>query len=509
MSKHSLKDVFENSFARRSEKPAITFFRGGDAETELTYGQLDQDANQLAHSLRELAIGKGDRVIFFMEKSLLAVIAHIALQKLGAVAVPLNPGFRKAEMQYLLNDADAALVLTEPEKEALITEIDPNQKTLTVSTQTPYQDIEFFRSSSHSPPEADIKSEDPGLIIYTSGTTGKPKGAVLTQQNLIHDTQNIINIWQITNSDVLCHSLPLFHVHGLGFALHTALVAGSHTLMLDQFNPAKVLQFLSRKDPGSRCTIFMGVPTMYSKMMDELGDTELDFNHLRLLTSGSAPLLVKEFERIKTVFGKEPVEREGMSETGMNFSNPIDGERKPGSIGLPLPGLRARIVDPKKFDNVGPGQTGEIWLKSPGISPGYWRKPKETQEAFVDGWFRTGDLGKVDEEGYYYITDRIKHIIISGGENISAKEVETVINTLEGVVESAVVGIPDEKWGEKIVAAILTTADADLTSEKIQAHCTQHLHKWKSPKTLIFVDEIPKNTMGKILKEEVKKLFLD
>ena len=509
MSTHALKDVFENSFARWSEKPAIAFFRLGDAETELTYGQLAQDANRLAHTFRELGIGRGDRVILFIQKSLIAVVAHIALQKLGAVAVPLNPGFRKAEMQYLLNDADAALVLTEPDKKALISEIDPNQKTLTVSTQTPYQDIDFFRSSPHSPPETHIKSGDPGLIIYTSGTTGKPKGAVLTQHNLIHDAQNIINIWQISINDVLCHSLPLFHVHGLCFALHTALIAGSHTLMLDQFNPAAVLQFLCRNDPDTRCTIFMGVPTMYSKMIDESADAELDFSHLRLLTCGSAPLLVKEFERIKTFFGKEPVEREGMSETGMNFSNPINGERKPGSIGLPLPGLKARIVDPDTFDDVVPGQTGEIWLKSPGISPGYWRKPKETQEAFVEGWFRTGDLGKVDEEGYYYITDRIKHIIISGGENISAKEVETVINTLEGVVESAVVGIPDEKWGEKIVAAILPKPDADLTSEKIQAHCMQHLHKWKSPKTVIFVDEIPKNTMGKIRKDEVKKLFLD
>jgi malonyl-CoA/methylmalonyl-CoA synthetase len=507
MSTKSLKNLFENSFSHWGEKPSITFLRDGEVETTITYTQIDRDSNQLAHIFRELGVEKGDRVIFFMEKSLIVVVAHIALQKLGAVAVPLNPGFRKAEMTYLLNDADAALVLTEPDKKALISEINPNQKTLTVSTQTPYQEIEFFRSSDHSPPEAHIKSEDPGLIIYTSGTTGKPKGAVLTQHNLIHDAQNIINVWEISANDVLCHSLPLFHVHGLCFALHTALMAGSHTLMSDQFNPVAVLRFLSRKDPDSRCTIFMGVPTIYSKMIDESGDTELDFRHLRLLTSGSAPLLVKEFERIKTFFGKEPVEREGMSETGMNFSNPIDGERKPGSIGLPLPGLKARIVDPATFDDVVAGQTGEIWLKSPCISRGYWRKPKETQEAFVDGWFRTGDLGKIDEEGYYYITDRIKHIIISGGENISAKGVETVINMLEGVVESAVVGIPDEKWGEKIVAAILPKPDADITSEKIQAHCMQHLHKWKSPKTVIFLDEIPKNTMGKILKEELKKYF--
>jgi malonyl-CoA/methylmalonyl-CoA synthetase len=509
MSTKSLKNLFENSFTHWGEKPSITFLRNGVMETELTYTQLDQDANQLANIFHELGVEKGDRVILFIQKSLITVIAHVALLKLAAVAVPLNPGFRKAEMEYLLNDADAALVLTEPNKETFIREIDPNQKTLTVSTQKSYQALNFFRSAPMASPEVDIKFDDPGLIIYTSGTTGKPKGAVLTQQNLIHDAQNIINIWEISAKDVLCHTLPLFHIHGLCFALHTALLTGAHTLMLDHFNPSTVVQVLSRKRADHTCTMFMAVPTMYSKIMDDLSGDYLDFSHFRLLTSGSAPLLVKEFERIKRIFGKEPVEREGMSETGMNFSNPIRGERKPGSIGLPLPGLEVRIVDPTSLDDVVPGRTGEIWLKGPGISPGYWRKPEETQEAFVNGWFRTGDLGRVDEEGYYYITDRIKHIIISGGENVSAKEVETVISTLEGVIESAVVGIPDEKWGEKIVAAVVRKPAADLTLEKIQTICTQNLHKWKCPKKVIFVNEIPKNTMGKILKEEVKKIFLD
>jgi malonyl-CoA/methylmalonyl-CoA synthetase len=502
-----LKDVFENSFARWGEKPAITFFRNAEVETVLTYSQLGQHANQLAHTFHESGVGKGDRVIFYMEKSLVVVIAHIALQKLGAVAVPLNPGFKKTEMDYLLNDADAVLVLTEPEKEGMISEINPNQKKLTVATQKPYQDIEFFRLASILSPTVEATSEDPALMIYTSGTTGKPKGTVLTQQNLIHDAQNIINIWDISANDVLCHTLPLFHIHGLCFALHTALIAGAHTLMLDQFNPATVVQILSRKSAEQTCTIFMAVPTMYSKIMDDIGERGLDFGHLRLLTSGSAPLPVREFERIKRIFGKVPVEREGMSETGMNFSNPISGECKPGSIGLPLPGLDVRIVDPASFDDVEPRQTGEIWLKGPGITPGYWRKPQETQEAFIDGWFRTGDLGRVDEDGYYYITDRIKHIIISGGENVSAKEVETVINRLDGVIESVVVGIPDDKWGETVAAAVVLKPGVGLTPENIQTICRQNLHKWKIPKKIIFVKELPRNTMGKIVNEKVKKLF--
>jgi malonyl-CoA/methylmalonyl-CoA synthetase len=253
----------------------------------------------------------------------------------------------------------------------------------------------------------------------------------------------------------------------------------------------------------------MAVPAMYSRLMDYLQDHRLhpDFSHMRLWTSGSAPLLAKDFERIRHVFGTEPVEREGMSETGMNFSNPLKGMRKPGSIGLPLPGLRVRIVEPKTFEDVASGEEGEIWLQGPAVTPGYWRKPQETSETFRDGWFRTGDLGRVDADGYYYLTDRIKHIIISGGENISPKEIETVINRLEDVIESSVVGLADEKWGEMVVAAAVVKPDAALTPDDINDHCKQHLHNWKCPKQFVFVKALPKNTMGKVLKEEVKKLF--
>jgi malonyl-CoA/methylmalonyl-CoA synthetase len=251
----------------------------------------------------------------------------------------------------------------------------------------------------------------------------------------------------------------------------------------------------------------MAVPAMYGKLMQYLGDRKLDFEHVRLWTSGSAPLLPKDFERVHQTFGKEPVEREGMTETGMNFSNPLRGQRKPGSIGYPLPDLEVRIVDPVTGADGAPGQTGEIWLKGPAVTPGYWRKPEETAEAFEHGWFKTGDLGRVDNDGYYYLTDRIKHIIISGGENISPKEVEVVINQLEDVIESSVVGIADERWGEKVVAAVVTKSGANIKPEEIQAHCKNHLHNWKCPKEVVFVKALPRNTMGKVLKEAVKKNF--
>jgi malonyl-CoA/methylmalonyl-CoA synthetase len=506
MTGHSLSDCFENTFLSRGEKTAVTFLRKGRRETEISYLQLDQDAARLANAFFALGVSKGDRVVFFFDKSLFFVAAHLAVQKLGAVSVPLNPGFKKSEMAYLLGDVKAALVLCGPNQEPMIKEIDPELKTLVIDPQTPYQDLGLLKQRSEILSPMTISPEDPALIIYTSGTTGKPKGAVLTQRNLVHDAKNVANIWEITASDVLCHALPLFHVHGLCFALHTSLIAGAHVVMPDAFSPETVIPLLLDRN-NLPCTVFMAVPSMYAKLLDAVGDKTLDFSHIRLWTSGSAPLLVKDFERIKRAFGKEPVEREGMSETGMNFSNPLRGKKKPGSIGLPLPGLHARIVNPETFQDVKTGETGEIWLKGPAITPGYWRKPEETARTFLDGWFRTGDLGRIDDEGYYTLTDRLKHIIISGGENISPKEVESVINRFEGVLESSVIGLPDDQWGERVAAAVVTKPGVKLKADDLQHFCRQHLHNWKCPKEIILVENLPRNTMGKVLKEELKNLF--
>jgi malonyl-CoA/methylmalonyl-CoA synthetase len=508
MNAESINHWLEKVVAEHGPKTALTFLRNGQAETAMTFAQLQRDVNRFANALMDLGVQKGDRVILFIPKSVIAVVAHFALQTIGAMAVPLNPGFKKNEMAYLLGDADAKLIIVEPGKKRLVQDIDPKAQLLEISTAKPYQNIEFFRSASATVPAIDIYPDDPGLVIYTSGTTGNPKGAVLTHRNLVSDARNIIRIWEITADDVLCHALPLFHVHGLCFALHTALLSGAHVRLLDQFQPESVVAELSRNTDDAVCSVFMAVPAMYTKLMDFLGDQQLDFSHMRLFTSGSAPLLIKEFERMTKVFGLEPVEREGMSETGMNFSNPLTCRRIPGSIGIPLPGLQVRIVDPDTLDDVAPGEVGELWLKSAAITPGYWRKPQETADTFMDGWFRTGDLGKIDADGYYYLTDRIKHIIISGGENVSAKEVETIINQIEGVNESVLVGKPDQKWGEKVVAAVTLKPGAQLTEADIKAFCKTHLHDWKCPKEIIFMEAIPRNTMGKVLKEEVRKMFL-
>ena len=507
MNEETLGDCFKESFQAQGQKNAIAFQRNDKIETEISYLKLLRDVNRMANVLKEAGVAKEDRVVLFVEKCLLLVIAHLALQKMGAISVPLNPGFKKSELEYLLADSNPKLVLCGIAQQEIVRKINPQLNVMAVDARIPYQELDFLEAAPDVALDEEIHPDDPGVIIYTSGTTGKPKGAVLTQRNLVHDARNIIKIWEITETDVLCHALPLFHIHGLCFALHTSLMAGATVLMLDQFSPDNVIASLKKKTGDYVCSVFMAVPTMYSRLMDSIAAETPDFSHMRLWTSGSAPLLVKDFERLMKVSGEEPVEREGMSETGMNFSNPLRGKRKPGSIGLPLPDLRVRIVNPETFQDVEAGQTGEIWLQGPGITPGYWEKPEETAKAFEQGWFRTGDMGNVDDEGYFYLTDRIKHIIISGGENVSPKEVESVLNQIENVVESSVVGILDEKWGERVVAAVVCQSGSSFVPHELQNFCKEHLHNWKCPKEIVFVKELPKNTMGKVVKEEVKKLF--
>lgn len=495
------------SFSKYHNKTAIKFYNDDVLQQELSFSDLDLASGRAAAFLQKMNVKKGDRVILNIPKSISFVIAHLAILRLNAISVPLNPGFKEGELTYLIHDAKAKLAICGPEQEVLFNKIDPALPTIKIDPHGDHEKTELMQCPKTDVKPAGISSDDPALIIYTSGTTGHPKGAVLTQKNLLCDALNVIRIWKIDQTDILCHALPLFHIHGLSFALTTALLAGAQTIMLDAFKAENVVSHLSSDPLAPQCTLFMAVPSMYAKLLDLIGQRTMDFSNLRLITSGSAPLLPKDFKRIKTVFGREPVEREGMSETGMNFSNPVNGTKKPGSIGLPLPGLDVKIVNPENFESVPNETTGEIWLKSPSIIKSYWQKPEETKKAFVNDWFRTGDLGYMDRDGYYYLTDRIKNIIISGGENISPKEIENVINAMDSVTDSAVVGLADEKWGEKVVAAVVLKPDSDLTPETIVRHLKSHLHPWKCPKQVIITKQLPRNTMGKILTGEVRKFF--
>lgn len=505
----TLSSLFDQTALRLGEKEAILFIKKGKIESRITYSSLKRVSDRVANGLKGMGLEKGDRVILCVPKSIEAVVIHLGIQKARGISVILNPGFKKDEMAYFLEDTDAKIIVVEKKEEGFIRSIDTKRLLLSIDSESSFSEEKLFPSSPTLASYREGNPNDPAILIYTSGTTGRPKGAVLTHRNLIQDAKNIIQIWEISEKDVLLHGLPLFHAHGLCFALHTSLIAGSKIVFLDKFSSQHAIDILCRKEGELACTIFMGVPTMYVKMLENLKGEARDFNHIRLLASGSAPLPPKEFERIKKFFGKEPVEREGMSETGINFSNPLRGKKKPGSIGPPLPHVEVRIVDPGNFRDLGTNEVGEIWLRGPNVTSGYWRKPEETKAAFVDGWFRTGDLGKKDEEGYYYITDRLKHIIISGGENISPKEVESVLDHHPGIVESCVVGIPDEKWGEKVVAGIVLKPGVALTKEEIKNYCREHLLDWKCPKEFIFLKELPRNRMGKVMKDEVVKQFIN
>jgi len=502
----TLASLIDQTALRLKGKKAILFLRKGKLESDITYSSLQQISNRVRNGLIDMGLKKGDRAILYMPKSMEQVIFHLGVQKVGAISVILNPGFKKEEMTYFLRDTDAKILVVGKKEEALIRTIGDKRLILSVDADSPFLQEKLFPEYSPQISSPESSPKDAALLIYTSGTTGQSKGAILTQENLVQDSKNIIHIWEITERDALCHALPLFHVHGLCFALHTALIAGATIVMFDEFSPETVIDVLSRKEGELACTMFMAVPTMYLRMIDRMERKKYDFSHLRLLASGSAPLLPKDFEKIREIFGKEPLEREGMSETGMNFSNPLQGLKKSGSIGFPLPNVEARIVNPQTFQDVDVGQVGEIWLEGPNVTPGYWRKPRETEAVFVKGWFRTGDLGKKDEDGYYYITDRLKHIIISGGENISPKEIESVINQHPQVSESCVVGISDEKWGEKVVAAVVLKPGAILEVKEIQDHCKKHLLDWKCPKEVFFLKELPRNKMGKVMKEEVLRM---
>lgn len=505
-----LIDALNGSFSKFGPKTALRFYKKGHLMKQLTFSDLDSVSNRLANIFLKSGAGKKDRIILCLPKSIDFVAAYLACIKINAICVPLNPDFTKNELDYLIGDAKPKLAVVGPDQNAVIKQIVPALTTIERDLEVPPPESCLgIQRENRLPMSTEAGSDDPALIIYTSGTTGHPKGAVLTQGNLIHDSLNIINIWKISKRDVLCHALPLFHIHGLCFALNTALLSGAETIMLDAFSPKETIERLTAKESHPACTIFMAVPAMYAKLFDYIGRRQFDLSHLRLLTSGSAPLLPKDFTRIKTIFGQEPVEREGMSETGMNFSNPIGGVRKPGSIGLPLPGLSVRVVNPNTLEDVIVGEIGELWLKSPSIIKTYWQKPVETDAAFVNGWFRSGDLGYVDKDGYYFLTDRIKHIIISGGENISPKEVENVINGMELVAESSVVGITDNTWGEKIVAAVVPLPGRSVSTQEIITYCKSYLHPWKCPKQVIFAARLPRNAMGKVLKEKVKALFAE
>ncbi len=454
-----------------------------------TYADLEAESARYANLLARLGLERGDRVAAQIDKSPQAVFLYLGCLRAGLVYLPLNTAYQEGEIAYFVKDAEPKAVFCRPQARGWFRGV-------------PHL-LEPGAAVGESPRFATVASSpsDLACIIYTSGTTGRPKGAMVTHGNLASNALALHAAWRFEPGDVLLHSLPLFHVHGLFVALHTALLNASRMIFQARFDVAEVIRQLPR------ATVFMGVPTYYVRLLAEPAFTKALCAGMRLFVSGSAPLALDTFNDFRTRTGHTILERYGMTETGMNTSNPYDGERRGGTVGFPLQDIEVRVVD--DADRVLPtGQTGHIQVRGPNVMPGYWKQPEKNSEEFTaDGFFRTGDLGSYDKRGYLSIVGRAKDMVISGGYNVYPREVELLLDELPGVRESAVFGVPHPDFGEAVVAAIVPGPGAQLTEDGVIAHVKSRLANFKVPKRVVFVPELPRNTMGKVLKSELRTAY--
>jgi malonyl-CoA/methylmalonyl-CoA synthetase len=442
--------------------------------------ELEEATRRLAGRLQAVGLEPGDRMLFSAGSSLELVIAHIAALRSGIVVVPANTAYREREVAHIVNDARPKAALVDDPDRARWVLAAGGPETVVVGPDVDLPDSEPAILDSASP-------ESPALIGYTSGTTGSPKGAVLTHANLLAGSQSVGLAWRWTASDRLVLALPLFHAHGLCVGLHGTLLAGASAVLLPRFELDAVLDAASAHD----ASLFFGVPTMYHRLAQSPRVAEL--GRLRLCVSGSAALPAELHRALAERGGQQVLERYGMTETLMNVSNPYDGERRAGSVGFPLPGVELRLSD---------GEEGEIQLRGPNVFAGYWERSQATAESFTDGWFRTGDLARLDPDGYLHILGRSKELIISGGLNVYPREVEDVLLDHPDVAEVAVVGTPSDEWGELVTAYVVPTGD-NPPAEPLLTFAAERLAAFKRPRLLHFVDSLPRNALGKVLKHEL------
>lgn len=489
--------------ARLAEKTAVSF-----ENKDITYTELFGKVSKTASVLTALGVRKGDRVVLQLPKSPAVICFYLANLSIGAVTLPLNTGYRHEEIEYFLNDSGSTLFVTDTDnyrdKKPLLQAV-PELDCLLVNgngSETFNFAKEQAKIVTPSQPAYPTGPDDTALICYTSGTTGKPKGAMITHRNLLENAESITSAWQWTENDVLLHVLPLFHVHGLNIALLGSLYAGSTLVMTAGFDPAQVWETID----GGQITMLMGVPTMYHRLMnrwDEVRDKP-NLGAMRLFVSGSAPLSDSLFKRFETQTGRTILERYGMTEAGMIATNPFtETERKAGSVGYPFPGVSIRIVDENDAELPG-GKIGQIYIKGGNVFKGYWQNPQKTAETFDGDWLKSGDLGYQDPKdgGRLYIVGRGRELIITGGYNVYPKEVETVIDRHENVSESAVFGLADEDFGEKVAAAVVLKDETAETGESgLIELCKKSLAAYKCPKVIFFRKALPRNAMGKIQKQ--------
>ncbi len=463
----------------------------------IRYRHMLSASARYAHALASLGVEPGDRVALQMEKSPAYIFIYLACLRAGAVFLPLNTAYTPHEVGYFLSDAQPKILVCDPERREALAGAAAKSGARLV-THGHGQDGELFDLAFASPPDfanAERGPDDLAAILYTSGTTGRSKGAMLSHDNLAANSLTLVDYWRFTADDVLIHALPVYHTHGLFVATNCVLLAGASMIFLPKFDASEIIEAMRQG------TVLMGVPTFYTRLLDAPGLTRDACARMRLFISGSAPLLADThmawFERT----GHAILERYGMTETNMNTSNPYDGERIAGTVGLPLPGVSLRISDPETGDELPREKIGMIEVKGPNVFKGYWRMPEKTASEFrPDGFFITGDLGRIDARGYVRIVGRGKDLIISGGLNIYPKEIETEIDALDGVVESAVIGLPDADFGESVAAIVVREKGAALDEAQIRAALRDRLAKFKWPKKIVFVDDLPRNAMGKVQK---------
>lgn len=456
-----LGDLFRESFAGRRNVVGLEYEDAGGAVRPLTFGEIDARANRMARALTARGLQRGDRLCVYLANTAEFIDLFLASLRIGAIFVPVNVLYRERELAHIIGDAAPKLTVTSAEIEALSAEA---------------------AAQSDAPIVAAVSDDDPAAVIYTSGTTGRSKGAVLSHANFIANTNNVVGEWRITGDDRYLAVLPLFHVHGLANGVCSWLAVGSRMRLVARFEHARAADLFESFQP----TLFFGVPTIYMRLLDLQPDTALRIGkRMRLFVSGSAPLPAHVFDAFRERYGHAILERYGMSETLMLMSNPYDGERRSGTVGMPLPHVSVRVAE-----------SGELHVRGPNVFRGYWSNDQATAAAFDEGWFRTGDLAERSADGYYTLRGRTTDLIITGGFNVYPREIEEVLLEQPGVREAAVVGVPDELRGEVPVAYLVT--DSAVDADALRAACLRALASFKLPRSFTRVDSLPRNALGKV-----------
>jgi malonyl-CoA/methylmalonyl-CoA synthetase len=490
---------------RAGIRPDAPFIVTASGET-WRYADMLALSAKLAHALVKRGVQPGDRVAVQVEKSPEALMLYLACVRAGAIYLPLNTAYTLAELEYFIGDAEPRLVVCTPKAKDGLEPI-AGAKSAVVETLDDKGGGSLMALAENEADDFDNIERGPddlAAILYTSGTTGRSKGAMLSHDNLLSNAATLRDYWRFTSDDKLIHALPIFHTHGLFVASNVIMLSGASMYFLPKFDGDQALSLMPK------ATAMMGVPTFYVRLIQSPDLTPERTASMRLFISGSAPLLAETHRQFEAMTGHRILERYGMTETNMNTSNPYDGERVAGTVGFPLPGVSLRVTDPESGKPVADGETGMIEVKGPNVFQGYWRMPEKTAAEFrADGFFITGDLGMIDARGYVHIVGRGKDLVISGGYNIYPKEVETEIDQLPGVFESAVIGVAHPDFGEGVTAVVVRKPGATLEEKDVLAALQDRLARYKQPKRVIFVADLPRNTMGKVQKNILRQTYAD